>query len=223
VVRLYALNFFNNPKREIKKIKEFLDKLTSNNVKPVMSNFKRPYKQAKVEVPTLDAQAILSGENDVDLLRVIKTVVATEEPISEQFLIKRTLANFGILKSGIKLENKLKPLITSCHFASKTINGVTYYYKSEKVTGYDRYRVESGNFIRVTDTDYTPFEMIALVKGLLLSKVSLYYDELVAAILKELGITRAGDKILSFIGSCIDYGVYEGLFIRSIADRISLA
>ncbi|MDE7306570.1 MAG: DNA helicase, partial [Clostridia bacterium] len=48
VVRLYAINFFNNPKREIKKIKDYLDKLTSDG-KPSAVNFKKIYRFAKVD------------------------------------------------------------------------------------------------------------------------------------------------------------------------------
>jgi hypothetical protein len=223
VIRLYALNFFNNPKREIKKIKEYLDKLTSNT-KAVVINYRRPYRYAKyVAEKQLDAQAVLSGENDAELVRALKAVVAAEEPISYQFLLKRTLSLFGMNKYGAKIENKLKPMIEGCGFSAKKELGNIYYYKSEKTIGYERYRVESGTPLRVTDTDYTPFEMVSLIRGILLNKVSLYYDELVAAILKELGLARAGEKLLAMIGSCVDLGVYEGLLVRSIADRISLA
>lgn len=222
VIRLYSINFFNNPKREIKKIKEYLDKLTSNN-KTSQSYFKKPYRFAKVEEKQVDSNYVLCGENDAEILKAIKAVVAAEEPISVQFLTKRTLSLFGINKYGVKLESKIRSLIDKCEFKSEEILGSVYVFKNEKVCTYERYRVEENTAIRSSDADFTPYDIISLIKGILLNKVSLYSDELISAVTRELKVARASDKLLSLINSCIDLGVYEGLFIRSISDRISLA
>ncbi len=223
VLRLYSINFFNNPKREIKKIKEYLDRLTSGDkVKSLSSSYKRAYKYAKVESKVVDSSYILSGDNDIEIMKTIKAVLLAEEPISANFLVKRTLSFYGIQKYGSKLDNKIKSLITACAFKSKQMMGVTYYYKTDKLFDYDRYRVEGDAIIRTTDSDYTPFDIISLIKSILLNKVSVYQDELIVSVIKELKIPRAGDKITSFITGCIDLGIYEGIFVRSISDRISL-
>lgn len=222
VIRLYSINFFNNPKREIKKIKEYLDKLTSNS-KAASISFKKPYKVAKVEEKSADANYILCGENDAEIIKAIKAVVAAEEPISCQFLIKRTLSLFGIYKSGVKLESKLRSLIEKCEFSSAELLGNVYYYKTDKFSSFDKYRVEEKTQLRSSDTDYTPYDVIALIRGILLNKVSLYSDELISTVFRELCVPRTSDKLTSFVNACIDYGVEQGLFIRSISDRISLA
>ncbi len=222
VIKLYSINFFNNPKREIKKIKEYLDKLTSTQ-KVTANTYKRPYRFAKTEEDPLDSSAILGGDNDGRIIKVIRAVVAAEEPISLQFLVKRVLSAFGIAKYGTKLENKIASLIAACNFKSAQMAGNTYYYKSDKVTSYDRYRVENGTYVRSSDTDFTPYDIISLVKAVLLDKVSMYADELVTAVVKQLGLTRTSDKMVAFVNTCIDIGVTEGLFIRSISDRISLS
>ncbi len=221
VIRLYSINFFNNPKREIKKIKEYLDKLTSGGGKPAVS-YKKPYKAAKYEAKQADAQYILSGENDAEVLKIIKAIVAAEEPISAQFLIKRTLSAFGITKCGVKLESKLRALIDKCSFASNEMLGNVYYFRTDKYSGFDRYRVEEGTTLRQSADDYAPYDVISLIKSILLNKVSMYSDELIAAVIKELRIPRSTDKYTSLINSCIDEGVSEGIFIRSISDKISL-
>ncbi|MDE6441221.1 MAG: DUF3320 domain-containing protein [Clostridia bacterium] len=221
VIRLYSLNFFNNPKREIKKIKDFLDKLTSDG-KPVSLNFKKPYRAAKSEVSVQPPEYILSGANDGEVMRAVKAVVAAEEPISEKFLIKRVLSLYGIQRYGVKLENKLTSLIDACGFARGDMLGNTYYFKADKYSGFDRYRVESGTSLRSADTDYTPYDVISLIKGMLLNKVSMYADELIPAVLRELQVPRTSDKLVSFVSSCIDEGVKRGIFIRSVSDKISL-
>ncbi len=222
VVRLCALNFFNNPKREIKKIKDYLDKLTSDG-KPAAINFKKPYRFVKGEAKQQPPEYILSGNNDAEVMRVIKAVVTAEEPISAVFLIKRTLAQFGIQKYGVKLEAKLRSLFDLCGLCKSEMLGSTYYFKADKFSSFDRYRVEEGASIRSADTDYTPYDVISLIKGVLINKVSMYADELIPMVLKELKVPRSSDKLVSFISACIDEGVRRGIFIRSISDRITLA
>jgi hypothetical protein len=222
VIRLYSINFFNNPKREIKKIKDFLDKLTSNG-KTITTNFKKPYKVAKIDSKNESSDYITSGNNDVEIIKVIKAIVATEEPISAQFLIKRTLSSFGITKYGVKIESKMRALIDKCAFSSREMLGNVYYFRTDKYSGFDRYRVEENTYLRSSDTDYTPFDVISLIKGILLSKVSVYADELIPMVLKELKVPRVSDKLSAFVSACIDEGVSVGLFIRSVSDKISLA
>ena len=222
VYRLYSINFFNNPKREIKKIKDLLDRLTADG-RPAAINFKKPYRAAKLEVKETDPAYILSGENDAEVMRAIKAVVAAEEPISTQFLMKRTLSAFGISKYGVKLESKLRALIDKCAFESSEMLGNVYYFKADRYGAFDRYRVEDGTALRSADVDYTPYDVISLVKGILLNRVSVYADELIPAVAKELKVPRSSDKLTSFISGCIDEGVKLGLFIRSISDKISLA
>jgi hypothetical protein len=222
VIRLYSINFFSNPKREIKKIKEFLDKLTSSG-KVTANNFKRAYKFAKLPEKTVEASYILNGENDGEVMRVIKAVVTAEEPISQQYLLKRTLSFFGITKWGSKLEGKIKSLADNCGFKSQQMLGNVYYFKNDKFASYDRYRVEEGTAVRSSDTDFTPYDVISLVKAILLDKVSMYVDELVPLVVKQFKVVRSSDKLNSFIYSCIGDGVRQGLFIRSISDKISLA
>ncbi len=221
VIRLYSINFFNNPKREIKKIKEYLDKLTQGTGKPVAS-FRKPYKAVKLEVKQADAQYILNGDNDAEVIKTIKAVVAAEEPIAEQFLFRRTLSAYGINKCGVKLESKLRSLMDKCGLRSAEMMGNIYYFRTDKYSSFDRYRVEEGTPVRVNEVDFSPYDVISLVKSILLNKVSLYCDELIAMVIKELKIPRSTDKYTSYINSCIDEGVSEGLFIRSISDKISL-
>ena len=126
------------------------------------------------------------------------------------------------MKSGIKLDNKLTKLIKLCGFECKKILSVKYYFRTDKYSSFDRYRVEDSNPVRSTDTDFTPYDIISLVKGILLSRVSIYADELIPLVLKELKV-RSSDKMTSFISNCIDEGVKRGIFVRSISDKITLS
>ncbi len=222
VIRLYSVNFFNNPKREIKKIKDFLDKLTSSGVNP-SGSYKRLYKTAKTQVTKADAGAIVGGELDAELIKTIKAVVTAEEPISEQFLIKRVLAQYGISKWGVRLENKITSLIPACSFKSGKLLGDVHYFRTERAASFEKYRVEEGTPVRINENDYSPYDVIALLKAVLLENVSMYRDELVAAAVSVLKPARVTEKFNSFVSACIDEGVRSGTFIKSVSDRISLA
>ena len=114
-------------------------------------------------------------------------------------------------------------LINLCDLKSETLCGKKYLRKTDKCLGYDFYRYEAGEPIRKNENDFTPYEIIALIKGLLENKVSLYCDELVNLVCNQLKITRPSDKLIDFINQCINLGVQKGIFIRSISDRISFS
>ena len=78
------------------------------------------------------------------------------------------------------------------------------------------------NIVSFIRRDKKGNEIIALIKGLLENKVSLYADELNALVFAELKISRPSDKLAEFIGECINLGVSKNIFVRSISDRISL-
>ena len=221
VIRLYSVNFFNNPKREIKKIKDYLDRLTSTRSN-VSGTYKRAYKVAKPQVSKADSNAILSGDMDAELIKTLKAVVTAEEPISEQFLIKRVLAQYGIQKYGTRLEGKIISLIPACSFKSEVMLGSTHYFKNPKAVELDKYRVEEGAPVRVNENDYSPYDVIAAVKAILLENVSLYRDDLINSVIAQFKPARATERFINYISSCIDEGTGSGLFIRSVSDRISL-
>ncbi|MGN0824748.1 MAG: DUF3320 domain-containing protein [Candidatus Coproplasma sp.] len=220
VIRLYSVNFFNNPKREIKKIKDYLDKLTSSSG-GVSGGYKRPYRVAKPNVSQADASALVSGNMDAELIKTIKAVVTAEEPISAKLLVKRVLAMYGIQKFGARLESKINSLVPACSFKSKTLLGTTHYYKSDKACTFERYRVEDEVQIRTAESDYSPFDVLSLVKAILMENVSMFRDELILAVAAHFK-TRRTEKFASYISACIDEGCTMGMFIRSVSDRISL-
>ena len=225
VTRVFAVNYYHNPKREIKRIKDLLDKLTGADKKggAELNRAKKTYKKAVLTERVENATYVTSGENDKELTARLKAIVAAEEPISYPFLIKRCLSSLGITKYGAKVEGRIQALIGLCAFKYERILGVEYYRKSDKNVGFDKYRVELNEPVRKVETDFTPYEVIAAVKAALEDKVALYVEEvqtLVAALFK---VARPSDKFLAFVNDCVALGEEKGLFIRSVSDRISLA
>ena len=224
VVRLFTINFINNPKREIKKIKDVLDRLTGvdKGNRDHLAKYRKNYRYAKVEQGSNLASYVTNGENDQEILARLKAIAAAEEPMSEAFLMKRCLSTLGIQKFGGKVEERMENLIRLCELKGEELCGRRYLRKTDKCLDYDFYRVEAGEPVRKSEEDFTPYEMIALIRGILENRVSVYGDELAPLVCAELKIARPSDKLTEFIGDCVALGVERNLFVRSISDRISL-
>ncbi len=225
VVRLFAVNYYNNPKREIKKIKDVLDRLTGADKKggTELNRGKKTYKTANLETRFENATFITGGENDKEIIARLKAIVAAEEPISHDFLVRRCLASLGILKSGAKIEARMQALVALCGFKYEKLLGTIFYRKTDKVGGFDKYRVENGEQIRKYEYDYTPYEIVAIIKGALEDKVALYMEEIQTIVASVLRIARPSDKFIAYVGDCVTLGEERGLFVRSVSDRISMA
>ena len=225
VIRIFSVNYYNNPKREIKKIKDLLDKLTGADKKggTGLNRGKKPYKAAKPTQRLENANFVTSGENDGEILARLKGIVAAEEPISYDFLVRRCLSGLGIYKYGAKVETRMQALVALCGFKYEKLLGAIYYRKTDKCVGFDRYRVETGENLRKNETDFTPYEIISIARGALEDKVALYVDELVVIVCSVLRIAKPTEKFAAYVNECIAYGEEKGLFVRSVSERISLA
>lgn len=226
VMRLYAVNYYNNPKREIKKIKDVLDKLTGvgKHGGSELNRCKKAYKAATLEPRYENVTYLTSGENDKEIIARLKTIVAAEEPISFDFLVKRCLSSLGIVKYGAKAESRMQALIGLCGFKYERLLGTQYYRKTDKCTAFDKYRVETGDtLLRKSENDFTPYEVIAVIRSALEDKVALYTDEVQTIVASVFRIAKPSEKFILFVNECIALGEDRGVFVRSVSDRISLA
>ncbi len=225
VVRLFTVNYYNNPKREIKKIKDLLDKLTGADKKggAELNRAKRPYKKATLTARYENANFVTLGENDKEIIARLKAIVTAEEPISHDFLVRRCLSSLGITKYGTKVEARMQALIGLCAFKFERIFNIPFYRKTDKYANFEKYRTETGEPLRKQETDYTPYEIVAIVRSALEDKVALYMEEIVTIVASVLKIAKPSEKTVAYINDCVGLGEERGLFVRSVSDRITLA
>jgi hypothetical protein len=77
--------------------------------------------------------------------------------------------------------------------------------------------------LRKNEYDYTPYEIIAIVRCALEDKVALYMEEVQTIVANILRISKPSDKFIAYVNDCVSLGEDKGLFVRSVSDRISLA
>ena len=227
VVRVFTMSFFNNPKREAKRIKELLDKIVAPEGKrtrgDAMARYRKPYRAARLTEGEEAPAFVLSGEHNTEIAARLRAIVTAEEPISRDFLIRRCLSSFGIKRTGTRLDSAMDAILRLTELKSVELLGEHYYFRNEKALSFDRFRVEKdGEPLRRNETDFTPYEVIAVIRGLLESKVSVPLDEAIAAVTREMRILRPSDKMLKYIDDCITYAERNAMLLRSISDRISL-
>ncbi len=224
VIRVNCVNYYNNPKREIKRIKDLLDKITGAEKKgnAWLLRAAKPYRSVKQTGGEV-AAFVTSGVNDAEIAARLKQIVATEEPISRPFLRRRCLATFGILKSGARVEACLDALIDSCAFRRERVMGCDYFYKNDRAIELDAFRTEGEPVLRKAETDFTPFEIVAFIRCALEERVSLYIDEIFSLLAGTLPLARPNEKFALFVRDCIAYGEEKGVLVRSVSDRVSLA
>ena len=188
-----------------------------------LNRAKKAYKAASLENRFENATYVTSGENDKEILARLKAIVAAEEPISYDFLVRRCLYSLGITKYGAKVDARMQALIALCGFKYERVLGVCFYRKTEKFIGFDKYRVETDEPLRKHEYDYTPYEIVAIVRGALEDKVALYMEEIQTIVASMLRVGKPSDKFIAYVNECVGYGEERGLFVRSVSDRISLA
>lgn len=223
VLRINSVNYYNNPKREIKRVKEALDKLTGSEKKG--KGYMRYAKNYRA-VPATGGETaafVTGGEHDSEIIARLKEIVATEEPISRGFLKTRCLSTFGIVKSGARIEARLDALIDACAFKKERACSTDYFYKNDKAVNPVKFRVENEPTLRRGEEDFTVFEAVFLIRAALEEKVSLYFDELTALVCGVWKVKRPSEKFVAFLRDCVSYGEERGIFVRSVSDRITLA
>lgn len=221
LITVSEVSYFNNPKREIKRIKDRLDALTGAHEESGLLRYIKPYRHVR-DTGGKTAAFITDGKNDGEIKERLQEIVAREEPISRAFLKKRCMESFGIVKWGLHAEGRLDEIITRCAFPFEKVEGVEYFYKNPKSLLPVRFRLEGKNKRRRSEEDFTPFETAALIKGILEEKVTLYDDELASLVAAEYGVKET-DAFSSFVSRTLSYGEGKGMFRRSLSGRISLA
>ena len=216
VVRVYAASYYSNPQKEIKRLRELLDKLTgAGNRRLNVLKMRQSYKMAEFSFPSQSEEFFVNAENDRELLLVMKKVIAREEPVSEEQLVSRVMNAYAVQSS--KAEKKLKKLLAESNFKREKLIDELYFYGNERAVRPSKYRVtEQGTPI------VTPYDVFALISTVLENRVALEKEELFRILLEEFHLPPQ-KKNLSFLERCLKEGVERNYYIQSVAGRVMLA
>ena len=117
----------------------------------------------------------------------------------------------------------MSQLIEACGLKEQRLLGESFYYKTDKKIGYDKYRVEGQPALRKQPIDFTPYDVIGLIASALGDRVAMYADEIHILAASTFQMPKPTPDFIAHVDDCVTLGEEIGLFVRSVADRITLA
>lgn len=216
VTRVHAVSYYLDRKKEIRRIRDLLERLTGvGNRRINVLRCRSSYRFAEFNLAPQADEYLLSNENDKEMLYILRKIIRAEEPISEQNLISRLCNAYGFHESVCA--EKIGRLLIRSDFKREKLLGDSYYYISDKATQLGKYRVaETGDRI------LTPYDVWSLAHCILENRIVLTTEELYRMICDEFR-TPYEQAFISRLDACMQEGERRNLFLRSVADRWMLA
>lgn len=196
VYRLWTLNFHYNPKREAKRIKDYLDKITGNAVArkrgKVVLKYRIDYRTAALKTVLVDSDYLFKAENEKVILQKLSGIVAAEQPIAKSLLIKRCLTVLGILRSGVKINRRMEELLAKLTLPTEELDGTVFYYRDDTFRSCDFFRAEDPSKLKRAENEICPYEIVAAVRSVLEERISLQESDLVKEVAAAMNLKLTG-------------------------------
>lgn len=223
VMRLWTLNFLNNPKREVRRIKQLADRLCGKESGPLQENrFLRPYIEADVKKENVLSGFLLDQRNEEAVKDKLRAIVSAEQPIAKELLIKKCLLSYGIIRSGSRLNSRVEEIVSSMSFKSEEHNGVAFLRENDEPLACDFYRVDEGSKARRAPSEISPYEIVAAARAILSDKISLYFNDLIKEIAGVFKVPKSNEEVEKAIRYAVKYGSERGFITLSVNEMVTL-
>jgi KaiC/GvpD/RAD55 family RecA-like ATPase len=226
--RMWTVNFLQNPKREIKRVKAYIERLAavqSGKFKSLPENaaskFKREYKAVPIKAIVKGGiDFVLNVKNEAAMKQKAESIIALEQPIAESVLQRKLFTIYGINRTNTKAVAKINELLED--FSSiKTVFEDTVFYTAPEVVTYDYYRPKNDGTGKRAIGEIHPSEFIAAARCIVERYVSVPRADLVAETAKIMGFTKPTGDSAEYINYCIDEGVKKGMFLVALDNKIT--
>jgi hypothetical protein len=211
LVRVYAIDWWEDPDRETKRILAALEK-TEERVapppapiaaarpiaapKPVRDDTRRKYVVTGLPFTPQNAEQFVARPPTKEILRRLEKIVLTEGPIMEGMLIRRLLQSFDIARSGARIQDVLTRILG--HVPCKKIpqgEETVYFPQDADPARYAAYRLGEGEARR--DAAELPWAEVAnAAKAVLRAQFGLSRADLVRETAKLFGYARLGANVV---------------------------
>lgn len=241
VMRVYSIDWYENRERSIHQI---LDELKGNgtaDVKPeaekdniplkafcadhikkadILKEPERnqgqiPYIEAEVTVPAIDKAAY--DPTAAYNTKVIRQILAKEQPITEGYLCKRVARLFGFGHAGANIQKAVSIAMTKFYRDPLSLGGVSSLWMDEESSkNFKTYRSPSPRSI----TEIPVCEVMNAVNEVILEEFSLPKEKIPTIAARKLGFSNAGAKIVETINAVLDIMLQKG-DIREVNGMLS--
>lgn len=220
---LWTINYFNNPKREIQKIKELITTLTEKKVmskkiiKDIVNKYRKTYKSYYVKpLAKAGAEFVLNFVNEEAITNRIRSIIEAESPIDEQTLLDKLLVIYNVAKSSKKAVAQLNTYIEQFAGFKQVIEDKVFYVDKP---------IE---FFRPMDTktvrDLTkvhPEEIIAAAKCAIECNINFKKEDVIKEVYSLFGSSKKTKNVTAWIDYSIEKAIQSGAIMVTIDDYLT--
>lgn len=215
VYNLWTINYFNNQKREINKIKEVVATLTEKKVvskktvRDALQKYRKTYKAAYIKpLARAGAEYVLNFVNEEAIMNKIRTVIEVESPIEESCLIDKIAAAFCVPKTAKKAIAQISRYVSSYEAQRQEYFGKVFYV-DKPVTAF---RPSDARVTRDL-TKVHPDEIVAAAKCAIEATVYIEKDDLNKEVFKLFNVAKRTKSAVEWVDAALSAAVQTGEII----------
>ncbi len=221
VMRVWTLNFYHNPKREIRRIKDYINKLTAPTTDTAKSKtqdkYLRSYTTANIRAENVHNDWLTDAANEKAILQRMTAIVEKEEPMSGNFLLQRTLNSYGVMRSTPKINARMNTLLQKLPVKRETIDGKEFLRATDECLNCDSYRKMT--VMKVEPQDIPPYEAVAAMRSVLDEGISMTATDLIKETLQKLGFAKTSPALTTALTTAMEYGVTHNALLRTASGK----
>lgn len=221
--QLWTVNFFNNTRREITKIKDYITTLTEKKVmskkmvKDITNRYRTAYKSYYCK-PMLKAgpDYVLNFVNEEKIKERIRDIIETESPIESSVLLDKLLVLYNVPRTSKRAVAALTKYTEE--FASfRQEFGDKVFYVDKPVETF------RPNDVKVTRdlTKVHPGEIVAAAKCAIESRLNLMRSDIVKEVLALFGTSKKTKAVSEWIEQCVATAIAENQIMVTVDDILT--
>lgn len=221
--QLWTVNFFNNTRREIAKIRDYITTLTEKKVmskklvKDITNRYRVPYKSYYCK-PMVKAGAdfVLNFVNEEKIKNKIRDIIETESPIESSVLLEKLMVIFNVPKTSKRAAALLGDYMNEFASLQQTYFGKTFYV-DKPVETFRPCDVKTTRDL----TKVHPAEIIAAAKCAIETRLNLERADVIKEVIALFGVGKKTKAITEWIDQCISLGVSENQILVTVDDILA--
>jgi very-short-patch-repair endonuclease len=225
VTRMWSQNYLANPKREIKKIKDYADKLSSAGSdaagdKRAVASIVKKYRYSAIKAEPMVGGDYFADEKNLKQIMVkVNSIVNAEEPLTLKNLVKRVQAAYSIERSLPKAAKAIEDIVRASDLIIEEYAGVEFVRRMPWKLGLFRTE-ENGD--RRAPLDIPVNEYVSVLLALTENAISIYRQDLIDNAAAVMDINKRNQDFLTAISYALDYAEKNGLVLVNNNGKIML-
>ncbi len=216
VMRVWSVDWFNNPDRVINRIIENLEKPTTPT-DPDVVKVTFDISTEQIEEATMNAReyvefkATSSTKSKIQKDAICRDIVATEQPISLAYLTRRVATLRDMPRVTPTLQREVADFVSTHLYMQTDRQGMVVWTGADACQNYSWYRPGTTRDI----ADIPMAEIKNAVMEAIIEQFSIATDNLSLIVAKKLGFTRRGTNVDTAFRIAVDELVAEGRIVES--------